>query len=163
MSHRFQADDIDLDAEVVIVNGQRLTNADADALTAELSGRQRSNANLVPGRKSLSGKGEGASPVVNVRVSNETRAELDSKGVATGDRVSKMARRALDDIVSYYVYWEQQFDGDCWEPVRLDKALTLEEAERVFEDYKGVAAALRARVLQIRRGRDQVVREWVPA
>lgn len=59
MAHKFQNDAVDLDSEVVIVNGRRLTDADADAWADELSGRERSNANLIPGRKSLSGKGEG--------------------------------------------------------------------------------------------------------
>lgn len=159
MAHKFQDDDLDLDTEVVIVNGQRLTNTDADAWADELSSRERSNANLIPGRKSLSGQGEGKSPVVNVRVSNETRADLDEMGAETGQRVSKIAREALDDTVSYYVCWEQRFDGAHWEVVRINKALTLDEAKKSFEDFRDTARALGARVLQIRRGRDQVMQE----
>ena len=162
MAHKFQDEDFALDAEQVIVNGRRLTNAGADDWANELSARERSNANLIPGRKSLSGKREGRSPVVNVRVSAESRADLDEKGAETGHRVSKIARQALDDALGYYVCWEQSFDGDHWEVVRLDKPLTLDAAQEAFESFKNTASTLGARVLQIRRGRDYLLKEWSP-
>lgn len=155
-NHQFRDDDVDLDNETVIVNGERLTEADADTTMAdELSGRKR-----IPGRKSLSG--EGHSPVVNVRVSAETRAALADKVASTGDKLSTVSREALDYTVSYFICWEQQFDGAGLEVVRIDKPLTLEQAQAQFDGWKTTAQALRARTLQIRRGRDEVVQEWIP-
>ncbi len=57
--------------------------------------RDRSLANLVPGRKSLSGNGK-HSPVVNVRVSEDTRRRLGELAERSGESVSRVARRALD-------------------------------------------------------------------
>lgn len=91
--------DLDLENEVVIVNGERLTEADAQAWAEELEDRDRSRdrslANLIPGRKSLSGNGK-HSPVLNVRVSEDTRRRLEELAERTGDSVSRVARRAID-------------------------------------------------------------------
>ena len=116
---------------------------------------------MPPGRKSLSGEGT-HSPVVNVRVSAETRAALADKVASTGDKLSTVSREALDYTVSYFICWEQQFDGAGLEVVRIDKPLTLEQAQAQFDGWKTTAQALRARTLQIRRGRDEVVQEWIP-
>lgn len=99
MGHKFRDEDIDLDTEHVIVNGQRFTNADADALADELSGRDRSRANLQPGRKSLSG-GSKHSPVVQFRVSEATLVKLKEIAAARQVSVSKLSRQVLDEWVS---------------------------------------------------------------
>lgn len=95
--------DLDLDTEVVIVDGDRLTDADAQEWAAELEVRDRSNdrslANLIPGRKSLSGDGK-HSPVVNVRVSEVTRFRLEEIANQRGVSVSRIAREAIDAYLS---------------------------------------------------------------
>lgn len=90
--------DVDLDDEVVIVNGERLTECAAEQLSDELAGRARSNANLVPGRKSLSGRGK-HSPVLNVRVSDATLGMLRVLAGQRGVSVSKLSRQAIDEFV----------------------------------------------------------------
>jgi hypothetical protein len=150
-------EDLDLDATEVHVNGERLTDSHAD----ELSGRERSQANLIPGRKSLTGERGKTSPVVNVRVPEQTRDGL--RELAGGPSITKVARQALEDAQQYYVVWEQSFDNAHYEVVRFDKAMTLEEARRSFENFKTSARAMNWRVLQIRRGRDFVVENWLPA
>ncbi|PVA66198.1 hypothetical protein [Mycobacteroides abscessus] len=97
-------EDIDLDAEVVTVDGQRLTNADADALADEAArvSRERSNANLIPGRKSLSGEGQ-HSPTVQTRVpqwvKDELVAEAAELGLARGNSAGdgKLVQRILTE------------------------------------------------------------------
>lgn len=97
---KIQVGDIDLDKEVVIVNGERLTEADALAVTEELAGRERSNANLIPGRKSLSGGGE-HSPIVQTRVPVEVRARLQAIAERRGVRTSKLLREAIDQFIEH--------------------------------------------------------------
>ncbi|RIT58860.1 hypothetical protein D2E90_20770 [Mycobacteroides abscessus] len=77
--------DVDLDDEVVMVDGERLTNADADALADEAArvSRERSNANLIPGRKSLSGEGK-HSPTVQTRVPQWVKDELVAEAAELG-------------------------------------------------------------------------------
>lgn len=84
--------DIDLDAEVVTVDGQRLTNADADALADEAArvSRERSNANLIPGRKSLSGEGK-HSPTVQTRVAQWVKDELIAEAAELGYKTDRSA------------------------------------------------------------------------
>ena len=95
--HTFR--DVDLDDEVVIVNGERLTEAGAQAWAEELENRDRSRdrslANLIPGRKSLSGNGK-HSPVLSVRVSEDARRRLGELAERSGESVSRVARRAID-------------------------------------------------------------------
>jgi hypothetical protein len=131
-----------------------------DGDPGELAGRARSNKNLIPGGKSLSGEPGRHSPVVNVRVPQEVRDGLTE--VSGGEAISRVARRALDDAQQYYVVWEQSFDGATSEWVRFDKAMTLEAAYRLFEEFKTSARALGWHRMQIRRGRDQVVENWTP-
>jgi predicted HicB family RNase H-like nuclease len=94
-------EDIDLDAEVIHVNGRRLTHELAEhmAIEAERTSRERSNANLIPGRKSLSG-GREHSPIVQVRVSVTTRDKLAEIAKIQGVSVSKLIRRVLDEFVT---------------------------------------------------------------
>lgn len=99
-------EDVDLDDEVVTVDGQRLTNADADALADEAArvSRERSNANLIPGRKSLSGEGK-HSPTVQTRVpqwvKDELVAEAAELGYARGNSAGdgKLVQRILTEHV----------------------------------------------------------------
>jgi predicted HicB family RNase H-like nuclease len=94
--------DLDLDAEIINVNDKRLTEVGAQMWAAELEARDRSNdrsrANLIPGRKSLSGGGR-HSPVVNVRVSEATRGRLDEIAAQRGVSVSRIAREAIDAYI----------------------------------------------------------------
>ena len=94
--------DIDADTEVVVVDGKRMSNADFDEWAQHLENRDRSNdhipshlANLIQGRKSLSGGGK-HSPVVNVRVSETTRGRLEELAQERGVSVSRVAREAID-------------------------------------------------------------------
>ena len=95
--------DLDLDAEIINVNDKRLTEVGAQMWAAELEARDRSNdrsrANLIPGRKSLSGGGR-HSPVVNVRVSEATRGRLDEIAAQRGVSVSRIAREAIDAYIA---------------------------------------------------------------
>ncbi len=54
--------------------------------------------NLRPGGKSLSGNGK-HSPVVQVRVSEQTRDKLRAIAKARGMSVSKLSRKVLDQFV----------------------------------------------------------------
>jgi hypothetical protein len=71
-----------------------------------------------------------------------------------------MVRRAVVQSVAFYVLWEQVFDGDEWQWVRFDKALTPEQAEEMFKHFSRIAPTHGYRRVQIRHGRDEVVKEW---
>lgn len=90
--------DADLDDEVVIVDGERLTEADADAWSDEIA-RDRYWDNLIPGRKSLSG-GSIHSPALNLRVSVETRRRLSELAAQRGTSVSRVAREAIEKFLA---------------------------------------------------------------
>ncbi|MFD6197209.1 hypothetical protein ACFWE3_10945 [Mycobacteriaceae bacterium NPDC060252] len=97
-------EDIDLDAEEIHVNGQRLTEEMAEAIADEAArvSRERSNANLIPGRKSLSGEGK-HSPTVQTRVpqwvKDELVAEAAELGLARGNSAGdgKLVQRILTE------------------------------------------------------------------
>ncbi|KDP02971.1 DNA-binding protein [Mycobacterium timonense] len=94
-------DDIDLDKEVIhIGDGRRLTEELAEQIAeeAERTSRERSNANLIPGRKSLSGGGE-HSPIVQTRVPAQVRARLQAIADRRGVRPSKLLREAIDQFI----------------------------------------------------------------
>jgi hypothetical protein len=91
--------DVDLDEEVVIVNGERFTEQDANDLADELSGRERSNANLQPGGKSLSGGGK-HSPVLQARVPADVRARFDAIAEQRGVTPSRLLREAIDQLIA---------------------------------------------------------------
>ena len=169
MAHKpepiIETEDVDLDAEVIHVgDGQRLTEELADTVADQLaqSGRERSMANLIPGRKSLTGEGE-TSPVVQARVPVDVRDELEELARTNGQKRAKFVRKALEDSIAFYVVWEQQFDGVQWDWVRFDKALPLEKASQMFNDFVRIANHLGYRRVQIRHGRDHVVEEWPKA
>jgi predicted HicB family RNase H-like nuclease len=156
-------DDLDLDHEVIHVNGRRLTEEYAAEIADEAErisrGRERSKENLVPGGKSLSGDGE-VSPPINVRVPKVIRKQLQEMAEMRGASLSKLARQTLEDSVQFYVCFEQSFDGAGFELVRIDKPLSLEDARMSFEHFRNLASALKFRSVQIRRGRDEIVERW---
>lgn len=85
--------DVDLDAEVVVVKGKRLTESAAERLAEKtlLEARRR---NLIPGRKSLTG-GSTHSPRVQFRVPESVAAQAEERARAEGKSVSELAREAL--------------------------------------------------------------------
>jgi predicted HicB family RNase H-like nuclease len=86
--------DIDLDQEEFnLPDGSRLTEERAQQIAAA---SERRRANLVPGRKSLSG-GSTHSPVIQVRVPKTLRDELQVAANARGVSVSKLARELLEE------------------------------------------------------------------
>lgn len=86
--------DIDLDEEEVYLrDGRRLTEALAEQIAEEALANARAK-NLIPGRKSLSGDGK-HSPVVNVRIPEGLKDQLDKRAAAEGKTVSKITREAI--------------------------------------------------------------------
>lgn len=86
--------DVDLDEEEVYLrDGRRLTEALAEQIAEEALANVRAK-NLIPGRKSLSGDGK-HSPVVNVRIPEDLKDQLDKRAAAEGKTVSKIAREAI--------------------------------------------------------------------
>ena len=93
-------EDIDLNETEIIVDGERLTDERADAITADALAKARAyNTGLIPGGKSLSGAGK-HSPVVQVRVSETTRDRLRVLAAERKMSVSKLSRKVLDDFVA---------------------------------------------------------------
>ncbi len=93
-------DNVDLEAEEIFVNGERLTEARVEQMAADSVRLARSReANLVSGGKSLSGGGK-HSPVIQTRVSEATRDKL--RVIARNRRmsVSKLSRQVLDEFVA---------------------------------------------------------------
>ncbi|HEU5223886.1 MAG TPA: hypothetical protein VFU07_09460 [Candidatus Lumbricidophila sp.] len=87
--------DIDLEVEEYkLVDGARLTETRAAEMAAAAIARRR--ANLVPGRKSLSGDGA-HSPVVQFRTPR--RPDAEALAAELGISVSELARRALDGVL----------------------------------------------------------------
>ena len=85
----------DLDQDDFEFQGERLTEERAAELAEE---QWEKTANLIPGGKSLSG-GRKHSPVVQVRVSEVTRSQLEAIAKARKMSVSKLSRQVLDDFV----------------------------------------------------------------
>ncbi|BBX95395.1 DNA-binding protein [Mycobacterium lacus] len=90
-------EDVNLAEEEVIVDGERLTDVRADDIAADVLAKARAR-NLIPGGKSLSG-GRKHSPVVQVRVSETTRARLEEIAKARKMSISKLSRQVLDEFV----------------------------------------------------------------
>jgi hypothetical protein len=90
-------DVVDLNEEEIYVEGERLTEERADEIAAEVLANAQAM-NLRPGGKSLSGNGK-HSPVVQVRVSEQTRDKLRAIAKARGMSVSKLSRKVLDQFV----------------------------------------------------------------
>lgn len=85
--------DIDLDTEeFTLPDGTRLTEERAAKIAAAA---ERRRANLLPGRKSLSKNGK-HSPVLQVRLAEETRDELAARADAQGVSVSKFKGELIE-------------------------------------------------------------------
>ena len=88
---RRKLSDIDLDVEEVVVGAKRFTNADADALAAELE----STPPRGRGRPSLTGVSQDT-PQIAVRVSPALRERLQSRAEREGKKLSEVVRDALE-------------------------------------------------------------------
>jgi len=86
-------EDVDLDDEVVTVNGRRLTEAGAEELARDTLTEARRR-NLIPGRKSLT-SGSTHSPRVQFRVPEAVAAQAHDRALAEGKSLSELAREAL--------------------------------------------------------------------
>lgn len=91
-------EDVDLNETEIIVDGERLTDERAEQIAADVLAKARAR-NLVPGGKSLSG-GATHSPIVQVRVSEVTRAKLQAIAADRKMSVSKLSRQVLDEFVA---------------------------------------------------------------
>lgn len=92
--------DLDRDQHELYYQGEKLTEARAAELgdIAAKEARAARTAGLIPGGKSLSG-GRTHSPVVQVRVSESTRQQLEAIAKARRMSVSKLSRMVLDEFV----------------------------------------------------------------
>jgi len=93
---RFEPDiavtEIDLDTSDVRYRGEKLTEARADEIAADVLSR-------TPGRPSLSGKRE-PSPSLTIRLPQQSRSKLDTFARRHGMRPSQVVRDALDEYLS---------------------------------------------------------------
>jgi hypothetical protein len=90
-------DVVDLNEEEIYVEGERLTEELAETRAVEVLAKAEA-LSLRPGGKSLSGNGK-HSPVVQVRVSEQTRDKLRAIAKTRGMSVSKLSRKVLDQFV----------------------------------------------------------------
>lgn len=91
--------DVDLAAEQIYVDGERLTDEGVERMAEESVRLARDReANLIPGGKSLSG-GAQHSPAVQVVVSETTHAKLKELASRRKMSVSKLLRPVLDEFV----------------------------------------------------------------
>jgi hypothetical protein len=127
---------------------------------AEVTSVELNPAYLPTGRPNKGTRTTGKTPVLAIRLPESLRNELVRSATAQGATPSEMVRRAVVDSVSFYVLWEQTFDGDEWQWVRFDKALTAAQAEEMFKHFSRLAPTHGYRRVQIRHGRDEVVKEW---
>jgi hypothetical protein len=93
---KVEVSDIDLDQEVVIVDGKRYTEADAEADADIAEARFRG---LRRGGKSMSKDGE-HSPAVSVVLPREVRDQVVAQAKAEGMSVSKWVRRLVIEKVT---------------------------------------------------------------
>jgi hypothetical protein len=129
---------------------------------AEVTSVELNPAYLPKGRPNKGTATTGKTPVLAIRLPESLRNELVHSAKVQGATPSEMVRRAVVDSVSFYVLWEQTFDGDEWQWVRFDKALTSEQAEETFKHFSRIARTHGYRRVQIRHGRDEVIKEWTP-
>lgn len=127
---------------------------------AEVASVEVDLAYLPKGRPNKGTPTTGKTPVLAIRLPETLRKELVHSAKLQRATPSEMVRRAVVDSVSFYVLWEQTFDGDEWQWVRFDKALTPQDAEKMFKQFSRLAPTHGFRRVQIRRGRDEVVKEW---
>lgn len=127
---------------------------------AEVTSVGLNPAYLPTGRPNKGTRTTGNTPVLTIRLPESLRNELVHSANVQGATPSEMVRRAVADSVSFYVLWEQMFDGDEWQWVRFDKALTPQDAEETFKHFSRLAPTHGYRRVQIRHGRDEVIKEW---
>jgi hypothetical protein len=127
---------------------------------AEVTSVELNPAYLPTGRPNKGTRTTGKTPVLAIRLPESLRNELVHSANVQGATPSEMVRRAVVDSVSFYVLWEQMFDGDEWQWVRFDKALTPEQADEMFKHFSRLAPTHGYRRVQIRHGRDEVIKEW---
>jgi hypothetical protein len=87
-----EVDKVDLDVADVRYRGEKLTEARAEQVAAEVLAR-------TPGRPSLSGARE-TSPSLTIRLPKQKRARLDGLAAAQGRRTSEVVREALEDYLA---------------------------------------------------------------
>ncbi|MGH3644392.1 MAG: hypothetical protein ACRDUX_35865 [Mycobacterium sp.] len=127
---------------------------------AEVTSVELNPAYLPTGRPNKGTRTTGKTPVLAIRLPESLRNELVHSAKVQGATPSEMVRRAVVDSVSFYALWEQTFDGDEWQWVRFDKALTSQGAEATFKHFSRLAPTHGYRRVQIRHGRDEAVKEW---
>lgn len=127
---------------------------------AEVTSAEANPAFLPKGRPAKGASTAGKTPVLAIRLPESLRNELAHSAEFQGATASEMVRRAVVDSVAFYVVWEQMFDSDEWQWVRFDKALTPQGAQEMFEHFSRLAHTHGYRRVQIRHGRDEVVKEW---
>ncbi len=71
-----------------------------------------------------------------------------------------MANLALEVNLGGSVFLIHGLVEHEWHWVRFDKALTPEQAEEMFKHFSRIAPTHGYRRVQIRHGRDEVVKEW---
>lgn len=87
-----EVDEVDLDSEPVYFRGERLTEARAEEIAADILSR-------APGRPSLSGTRE-TSPSLTVRLPRAQRDRLEDVAHRQGRRASEVVREALEDYLT---------------------------------------------------------------
>lgn len=87
-----EVEEVDLDTADVRYRGQKLTEARAAEVAADILSR-------TPGRPSLSGASE-KSPPLTIRLPKQDRARLEQLAARQGRRTSEVVRTALDDYLT---------------------------------------------------------------
>lgn len=87
-----EVEEVDLDTADVRYRGEKLTEARAERVAADILSR-------TPGRPSLSGASE-KSPSLTIRLPKQDRARLENIAARQGRRASEVVREALDDYLS---------------------------------------------------------------
>jgi len=87
-----EVEEVDLDTADVRYRGEKLTEARAERVAADILSR-------TPGRPSLSGASE-KSPSLTIRLPKQDRARLENIAAKQGRRASEVIREALDDYLS---------------------------------------------------------------
>lgn len=90
---QIQIDDVDLDAETVIMDGRRYTEADATRDAEAIEARHRG---LRRGGKSMSADGQ-HSPTVSVVLPRDLHDRLREQASAEGVSMSKWLRRLVEE------------------------------------------------------------------
>lgn len=93
-------EEVDLDEVEIFHEGERLTEARAEAIAQDVLAEVRRR-NLSPGGKSLSGDGS-RSPTIQVTVSKETESQFAELARQRKMSRSKLARKVLEDWIAQH-------------------------------------------------------------